>query len=82
MPENHKCPRVMAAKHIEKFWLKKDVIDVTSGLFAAVCYDDQYISEFSDILEADQMRSDHIASTGCSPEKVWLRRIEDGGRSP
>jgi len=73
MPENHQCPRVMAARHIEKSWLKKDMIDVTNGRFAVVCHECRYESNPDDILLADEDRSRHIKSSGHPAEKVWLK---------
>lgn len=31
LAENHECPKVTAAKHIEKDWLRKKGINITSG---------------------------------------------------
>ena len=77
MPELHKCPPLMAAKHVEKYWLKRESLSIASGMFAAVCYQDGYTSEYTDILAADKMRDYHVKADGCSPEKVWPGRIED-----
>lgn len=73
MPENHQCPRVMAAKHVEKSWLKRVEMDVTHGRFVVICYECNYESSPEDILLADEERSQHIKSSGHPTEKVWLR---------
>jgi hypothetical protein len=74
--ENHECARVMAARHVEKDRLREKGVSITTGRFAAVCYQCGFKSEYSDILTADQERTDHMRNAGCPPDSVWLRRHE------
>lgn len=78
LAENHECPKVAAAKYIEKDWLRKKGINITTGKYAAVCGQCGYKSEYHDIEQANQQRIDHIKGKGCSSKLVQLRQHEDG----
>lgn len=75
--EIHECPPVVAAKVIEKDQLREKGVNITTGRFAVACYQCDYISNYSDILESYQNRLDHIKNNGCLPAKVWLKRHPD-----
>jgi hypothetical protein len=77
LAENHECPKVMAAKHIEKDWLRKKGVNVTTGKYAVNCKQCGYSSEYHEIEEANQKRIDHIKGKGCPPNTVQLRERED-----
>lgn len=77
LPENHECPKVMAAKHIEKDWLRKKGVNITEGKYSAICRQCGYQSEYYDIEQANQKRIDHIRSSSCSSSNVQLRQHEE-----
>lgn len=74
IPEHHECPKVMAAKHIEKDYLRRKGVNITSGKYAAVCKQCGFTSEYADIEEANQIRIDHIKEKGCAGQEVQLRQ--------
>lgn len=67
----------MAAKHIEKDWLRKKGVNISSAKYAAVCKECGYISDYDDIEQSNQKRIDHIKSKGCPPAGVQLRQHEE-----
>lgn len=77
LAENHECPKVTAAKHIKKDWLRKKGINITSGKYAATCKQHGLTSEYCDIEEANQKRIIHIKENGCSPADVQLKEHEE-----
>jgi AN1-like zinc finger protein len=76
LAENHNCPKVMAAKHIEKDWLRKKGVNISSGKYAAVCKQCGFTSDYFDIEQANQVRINHMKSSGCVPAQVQLRQDE------
>lgn len=81
IPEYHECPKVMAAKHIERDYLRKKGVNITTGKYAAVCRACGFTSNFMDIEEANQTRIDHIREKGCDGKLVQLRQHEDDVRA-
>ena len=76
LPENHECPKVVAAKHIEKDWLRKKGVNITGGKYSAICKKCGFSSEYSDIEAANQERIDHLKNNGCPQSMVQLREHE------
>lgn len=76
-PENHQCPKVMSAKHIEQDYLRRKGVNITSGRYMAVCKQCGYQTEYTDIEEANEQRINHIKSNGCDGNSVKLREHED-----
>jgi len=75
LAENHECPKAMAARHIEKDWLRKKGQDITSAHYWVVCKQCSYQSgEAFEIQYAEKFRQTHINMKGCSPDKVVLRQ--------
>ena len=76
LPENHECPKVMAAQYIEKDYLRKKGVNITSSKFAVVCKNCGYESEYSDIETVNKIRIEHIKKNGCESGRVQLRQNE------
>ena len=77
LAENHKCPKVMAAKHIEKDYLRKKGVNITTAKFAVICRSCGYESEYAYIEKVNQIRIEHIKQNHCKSETVRLRQHED-----
>jgi hypothetical protein len=77
LAENHECPKVMAAKHIEKDYLRRKGVNITTGRYAAVCKECGYKSDYYDIEQANEERINHIKNKGCSPKAVLLKQHEE-----
>lgn len=78
LAENHECAKVMAAKYIEKDYLRKRGVNITSGKYAAVCRQCGYASEYEDIEAASQRRIHHIKQQRCEGKSVQLRPQGEG----
>ncbi|MGH9992073.1 MAG: AN1-type zinc finger domain-containing protein [Nitrososphaera sp.] len=77
LAEHHQCPKVAAARHIEKDWLRKKGVNITAGRYSAVCKQCGYSSEYSDIEQANQIRIEHIRNNGCNSNLVQLREHDE-----
>lgn len=78
LAQNHECPKVKAAEHIEKNWLRKKGQDITSGMYLAVCKQCGYKSkEPFEIEYAEKFRQIHINMKGCDAQQVVLREYEE-----
>ena len=77
LAENHQCPKVVAARHIEKDWLRKKGVNITTAKYSTVCKQCGYSSPFAEIEEANQLRIDHIKSEGCPSNLVQLRQHDE-----
>ena len=71
----------MAAKHIEKDYIRKRGVNITTAKFAVVCKNCGFSSDYADIEDVNQIRIDHIHQSKCPSEKVQLRQHEDDRRS-
>ncbi len=76
-PENHQCPKVMSAKHIEQNYLRRKGVNITSGRYMVVCKQCDYQTNYTDIEKANEQRINHIKSTGCTGNLVKLRQHDD-----
>jgi len=77
LAENHQCPKVMAAKHIEQDYLRKKGVNITTAKFAVVCKSCSYESDYGDIEKVNQIRIDHIKHNHCKSESVKLRQHDE-----
>jgi len=77
LAENHECPKVMAAKHIETDYLRKKGVNITTARFAVICKNCGFESEYEDIEKVNQIRIDHIKQSHCKSEMVKLRQHDD-----
>lgn len=75
LAENHECSKVMAARHIEKAWLRKKGQNITSGHYWVVCKQCGYKSkEAFNVEHAEKFRQLHINMKECKSEMVVLRQ--------
>ncbi len=77
LPENHTCPKVMAAKYIKNDYLRKKGVNITTGRFAVVCKQCGYESEYEGIEKVNQFRTNHINQKHCKSEFVKLRQHDE-----
>lgn len=77
LAENHECPKVMAAKHIEKDYIRKKGVNITTATFAVICKNCGFSSDYADIEDVNQIRIDHIHNNKCPSDKVQLRQNKD-----
>ncbi len=80
LPENHNCSKVMAAKHIERNYLRKRGTNITTGRYMVLCKDCGFRTGFTYIEEANQQRINHIKTNRCSGSSVKLREHDDDRR--
>ena len=73
LAENHDCPKVVAARNIERDYLRKRGTNITTGRYMAVCKECGYRTGFMYIEEANQRRVEHIQTSRCSGSSVKLR---------
>ena len=81
LPENHDCPKVMAAKHIDRDYLRKRGTNITTGLYMVTCRECGYSTGFAGIEEANQQRIDHIRDGRCASSSVKLKQHDDDRRA-
>ena len=77
LAENHECPKIMAAKHIEKDYIRKKGVNITTAKFAVICKSCGFSSDYEDIEETNQIRINHIRDNHCKSELVQLRQHDD-----
>lgn len=77
LAENHECPKVMAAKHIEQDYLRKKNVNITSAKFAVVCKECGFESNYEGIEKVNHIRTEHIQNNPCLSENVKLRQHSD-----
>ena len=77
LAENHECPKVMAAKHIEKDYVRKKGVNITTARFAVICKSCGFSSDYGDIEKMNQIRIEHIRAYHCKSETVQLRQHEE-----
>ena len=75
--ENHNCPKVMSAKHIDQGYLRKKGVNITTGRYKTVCKQCGFQSDFMGIEDANGLRIDHIKEKGCDGNSVKLRQHEE-----
>lgn len=75
--ENHNCPKVIAAKSIEKEYLRRKGVNITTGKYAVACKKCGYRTEYFDIEAANLRRIAHIKVKGCPSSLVQLRQHEE-----
>ena len=75
--EKHECSRVLAAKHIEKDYLRRRGVNITRGSFQSVCKNCGFESRFTDIESANEERVNHIQSNNCPSNLVSLKQSEE-----
>ena len=75
--ENHECPKVVAAKHIDKDYLRRKGVNITTGRYRIVCKNCGFTTEYLGIEKANQKRIDHIQNSNCPSEQVLLRQHEE-----
>ena len=74
--EKHDCQRVLAAKNIEKDYLRRKGVNITSGEFQVVCNNCGFKTEFMEIVSANEERENHIQIKKCPSKSVLLRQSE------
>ena len=77
LAENHECPKAMAANYIEKDYIRKKEVNITTARFVVICKSCGYSSDYADIEEVNQIRIDHIHNNPCKSELVQLRQHEE-----
>lgn len=77
LAESHECPKVIAARHIEKDWLRRKGTNITSARFGAICKQCGFTSDYSDIEEGNRLRIEHIKTAGCRSGQVQLRQHQE-----
>lgn len=71
--EKHDCVKTTPTKYIRKTWLRKYLVNVSSGRYIVVCDECGYVSEISSLIDlADQERKQHIQTSGCDGKRVFL----------
>jgi tetratricopeptide (TPR) repeat protein len=77
LPENHECPKVIAAKHIKNDYLRKKGVNITTGRFAVICNQCGYTSEYAMIEKVSEIRKNHINQNHCKSDMVKLRQHDE-----
>ena len=85
--EKHECPKVVAAKHINKDYLRRKGVNITTGSFKAVCKNCGFETRFIDIESANQERINHKRIKNClmiydyqQDLRKFTPKKESGGR--
>lgn len=78
--ENHDCPKVVAARHIKGDYLRKRGVNITTGMYRAVCEECGFSTDFMFIEQANQLRINHIRTGTCQRSSVKLRQHDEGNR--
>jgi len=75
--ENHECPKVVAAKHIEKSYLRRKDVNITTGRYMVICKNCGFSTDYFGIEEANQKRIYHMQNQKCSSKSVQLKQHEE-----
>lgn len=74
----HDCIKTRHIQYIEKTWLRKYGLNITTGKYKVVCYSRKYESEETYTIEvAGDARFLHIRDKGCPEDMVKIRPIEE-----
>lgn len=75
--EKHDCMKTTPVKHVRKKWLRKYGLNISSGKFKVVCDNCGYNSNPNLIEYADNERKNHIETSECSEDNVFLEVEEE-----
>ncbi len=83
LAEKHDCVKTKHTQYLEKPWLRKHGLNITTGEYKIACYACKYESNETYSIEvAGDVRHQHIAQKGCPENMVKIRPTEETIQEP